>query len=427
MSRKLLQALPELLEARVIDAETAQKIRLYYQRREEDAPSRLFIVFGVLGALLISLGIILILAHNWDQLSRFTKSIIAFIPLLIGQVAVAYTLWKKPQSAAWRESSATFLIFAVGAAMALISQIYNIPGKIESFMLTWILLSLPLVYILRSSFASLLCLAGITYYGGELGYAYPRTISLIPWLLLLVLVPHYYFLYRDRIKSNFFTFHNWFFPIALVILLGTFGKERGELLVLAYIALFGLFYQLGNSPELRSLSLFRNGWIVAGSLGTIILMLFLSSKVLLEEICNDPIDFSKPVILWGILTVLAGALLFRNFQARGTERFPFIGWVFLLMIPLYILGQFAPGTVAVLVNIILLFIGISYIQRGGDKNSLGLLNYGLLIITALIIARFFDTNISFVLRGILFVLVGAGFFAANYWLLQKRKNQSIQA
>jgi len=41
----------------------------------------------------------------------------------------------------------------------------------------------------------------------------------------------------------------------------------------------------------------------------------------------------------------------------------------------------------------------------------------------LIICRFFDTNLSFVLRGLLFVLVGLGFFAMNYWMIRKRKQQ----
>jgi hypothetical protein len=75
----------------------------------------------------------------------------------------------------------------------------------------------------------------------------------------------------------------------------------------------------------------------------------------------------------------------------------------------------------ILTNFFVLAIGILTIREGAKQNHLGILNYGLLIITALVICRFFDTDLSFILRGILFMLVGAGFFAANYWMMKKRK------
>jgi hypothetical protein len=66
-------------------------------------------------------------------------------------------------------------------------------------------------------------------------------------------------------------------------------------------------------------------------------------------------------------------------------------------------------------------IGILTIKDGAKKVHLGILNFGLLIIAALVICRFFDADLSFVFKGILFVSVGVGFFAANSWMLKKRK------
>ena len=43
-------------------------------------------------------------------------------------------------------------------------------------------------------------------------------------------------------------------------------------------------------------------------------------------------------------------------------------------------------------------------------------------IAALVSARFFDSEFSFVIRGIAFMLVGAGFLAANVFLLRRRKS-----
>jgi hypothetical protein len=54
-------------------------------------------------------------------------------------------------------------------------------------------------------------------------------------------------------------------------------------------------------------------------------------------------------------------------------------------------------------------------------DHLGKLNYGLVIITFLVIFRVFDTNLSFALRGLLFLIVGVGFYITNFQLLKKRK------
>jgi hypothetical protein len=75
----------------------------------------------------------------------------------------------------------------------------------------------------------------------------------------------------------------------------------------------------------------------------------------------------------------------------------------------------------ILINLLVLAVGIFTIRRGLAMNHLGVLNYGLLIVAALVICRFFDTGISFVVRGLLFVAVGAGFFYANSRLIKRRK------
>jgi hypothetical protein len=59
-------------------------------------------------------------------------------------------------------------------------------------------------------------------------------------------------------------------------------------------------------------------------------------------------------------------------------------------------------------------------------NHLGILNYGLVIISILVACRFFDTDMSFVLRGLIFVSLGLGFFAVNYWMIKKRKGAWIE-
>jgi len=209
----ILKDINELVDVGILTEETADKIQDYYKKKRISTPNGLFIVFGIIGAVLVGLGIIMIIAHNWDDLSRASKTIFAFVPMLIGQGLCGYALLIKQESITWRESSATFLFFAVGACIALISQIYNMPGNLSSFLLVWMLLCLPIIYLMKSSAVSMLYLIGITNYATEIGYGRNGSESYLYWLMLLLSLPHYYLLYKENPKSNFMVLHNWLIPI----------------------------------------------------------------------------------------------------------------------------------------------------------------------------------------------------------------------
>jgi uncharacterized membrane protein len=421
----ILKDLPDLVRAGVITEETADRIRDYYQNKSGPSTNRLFIVFGVLGAILVGLGIILIIAHNWDELSRGTKTFFAFLPLLIGQLLCGYVLMKSRDSSAWRESAAAFLFFAIGASISLISQIYNIPGDIGTFMLTWMLLSLPLIYLMQSSITSLLYVVGITFYGVDQGYFSYSASGSLYWLLLLAVLPHYYHLYRGRPEGNFMIFHNWMVPVSIAICLGTVVDIRGRLLFIAYFSLFGLFYLVGNTDFFKRQKAISNGYRFLGSLGTIVMLLMLTFSWFWDELREEGIliegILESPELYASVITsLLASIALYFHCKNKALGDLKPVSWIFVLFIPTFIIGISSPIAV-VLINLYVFAVGILTIWDGARHDHLGILNYGLLIITALVICRFFDTDLTFVVRGIMFMSVGTGFFAANYWILKRRK------
>ena len=212
MDSKFKSELNELVEADIISSDTAQKITAYYRSKEEAKPNRLFTIFGVLGALLSGLGIILIIAHNWDDMSRNLKTFLAFLPLVLGQVACAFSLIKK-KGPTWVEASTTFLVLSVGATISLVSQIYNIPGNMSNFLFVWIAITAPLIYLLRSKLAIILHLVLITWYACNLGYSYKGP---IPWWYLLFLawtIPYYLQLQKTAFQSHIIGVLNWLIPL----------------------------------------------------------------------------------------------------------------------------------------------------------------------------------------------------------------------
>lgn len=426
MSKPILKDLPELVAANVVTEETAQRIRAFYQQKEQHEPNRLVIVFGILGALLVGLGIILIIAHNWDTLAKVPKLGIALLPLLIGQAVCTFVLFRKADNTAWREGSATFLFLAIAASISIVSQVYNIEGTLYGFLFLWMIVALPVIYTMRSSLASLLYVVGITWYACDLSYFhYPNAVAWWYWGLLALMLPHYYTLYKNRIHSNFFAFHSWFIALSVTVVLGMFSDTLRELTFAVYINVFCVLILLGQIERIRERRLIANGFLVTGSLGLISLLLFMSFEWFWEEIFDDNIyrvDLVHAYPYWvtfAIAVILLVVLGMRqSFASLNVKSYGFVVVMILLLVSYQL-----PLVSRVLDNILLFAFGVFTIRDGARQNKLSLLNYGLLILTALIICRFFDLDMSFVARGLLFVLVGAGFFVANIWMVKKRKQQ----
>ncbi len=422
MNSKLERQLDELMEADIINSDTSQKILAFYRMKEQSKPNSILTIFRVLGALLTGLGITLIIAHNWDDMPRNIKTSMAFLPLVIGQVALAYSFLKK-KSSAWVEASATFLILSVGATISMVGQIYNIPGNLSDFLFIWIAITAPLIYITRSKLAVLIHLVFSTWYACRLGYSYKGE---IPWWYLVQLiwvVPYYINLLKKQPGSNIVGVLNWLIPLSPLLVLGTFTKGD-SLVFLMYIALFGSFYNIGQIPFFKNQKLRRNGYTIIGSLGSIFLLTILTFEWFWKEPIHNGYH-GTDLVITAVLFLAGIAVLGYLHLKKHLKDFNLFQYAFLIMGLLYLTKYFGSTYGLVLTNILVATLGLFAVRIGINKNSFGILNYGILIITALIVCRFFDTNLDFIFRGILFISLGAGFFVANYFLLKKQGKNSI--
>lgn len=419
---KIQKDLDELINSGIISEETADKISDFYEIKSSTSGNRLFLVFGILGSLLVSLGIILIIAHNWDELSKSSKTAIAFAPLIIGQLAVAFSIFKSKESKTWKEGSSTFLYVSIGATISLISQIYNISGNMSTFILTWSLLGFPLIYLMRSSMASLLFIIGITWFSAESEYwNYPSARSYYYWGLILLALPHYYYINKIGPKSNFVKFHNWLLVISLVISLGTIGQKNEELMFISYFSLFTIFSLFSKKKFFLDQDHRFSVFQLIGNIGSMVILLSLSFDWFWERLTKEEYTFQKLLDAPETYSVLitASIVLFLILSNKSKKQ-ALQSMLYIIFLITFIVGFLTPYVV-VAINLLILAAGIYTIREGTKQDHLGILNYGLLIITALVICRFFDTDLSFVIRGILFVVVGIGFFFTNYWMLKKRK------
>jgi uncharacterized membrane protein len=417
--------LSELVAASVISEDTADNIRNYYAQKSNPSQNKLFVIFGILGALLMGLGIILIIAHNWDELSILTKTILAFVPLILSQLACGYTLTKQQMNTTWRESASTLLFLAIGASISLISQIYNIPGDISSFLLTWLLLGLPLVYVMQSSFTSILYITGATVYGAYDNYwMYYNEESYLFWLLLLAIIPYYYLLYKKNPRGHFLLIHHWFIAIAFTISLATLAHTNEELIFVAYMNLFCFFTLIGHAVDQKNHSGKANAYVSIGQIATMILLLVSTFHDFWQGVQSSAHYTAQTLVTSEFIAVIitaalaVGVLVYKKVKLQQESIRP-LETVFIYFIVIYIIGLFSPMT-AVFTNILFLVLSIQIIREGIKKEHLGITNLGLLMITALVACRFFDTDLQFAVRGMMFLFVGVGFFVTNFLMIKKR-------
>jgi hypothetical protein len=426
MKRTPRQMADELLQAAVIDEAAAARIRAFYDGKNPQQPDRLLLVFGILGALLVGLGAILVIGHNWDRLSRGWKLFFAFLPLAAGQSLALFALLRRAASTAWREGSSVFLFFAVGACLALISQIYQIPGELDDFLLTWMLLCIALPYLLQSGFTGLLLITGITANG--IGAGYGDTGPSLPWMywaMMAALLPFYLHLRSRRPDSNYLLFHEYLTCLSLAIMLGSTADAAGALMAPAYLAMFGLFMLLGSTAYYRQRPLLRSAWLVSGWLGSMVIWLLMSFRFYWDELAGQPADelfLSREMLLVIALLLPLAWWLFRTRHLMAQTLAAATPAGALLMAVLVLLARWEPILPQVLANGFVLAMALALIVPGTRRNDLTQVNLGMAVAAALVACRFFDTQWSFVLKGIIFIALGAGFFAFNYMIGRRRRS-----
>jgi uncharacterized membrane protein len=428
MNKQLLKDIAELEAAAVIPPETGEKIRTFYQQRNDSSPNRLGIILGILGALLVGSGIILIIAHNWDNFSKLTKTILGFMPLLAAQLLAGYTLLKQPDSKAWRECSGVLLFLAIPATISVMSQIYQTGGELVDFLFTWTLLALPVVYVLSSSVVALLCIATATWYAAITGYFdRSETRPYFYLLMMLTLAPHYYRLIKARPSSNLLTIMNLLLCLSVTIILGSFIQADDDWYAwyfTVYMVLFCIFYYTAKLLKINNGSINTIPFHFTGIAGILTILFMWSFDSLWRGLGDEQF---VSVFLTPLPYMLVAGIIILSWQMMKTVKDKeewdshLIGFSFLIFFAAAVLLPQLPEPGILIINLWILTVAVIYIRKGSRDNHFGVLNFGLIILGILALCRFFDYSIPFVWRGVFFLLTGIAFFVLNYMLLNRRK------
>ena len=440
--RWLYDELPQLVRRGIIDADAAARIRDHYGPAPgSDARRLLLAVFGVLGALLVGAGVVLVLAHNWEELSRPTRAGLAIGLLLVAQTIAGWAMLRRRASTAWIEATSGALVLAVVATLALISQTYQLSDDPRRMLLVWGLLIAPIPYLTGSRVAAASVWAIAC--GWLMSQGWWESIVDVRGFALLTAttVPFLVYLGRHHAGGARSAIVGWAIGLSCVIAIPRIADTGVDGMWIPLMTGFlGTLLVAGRFLETRgdaARSWSLRPWTTTGTIG----LAFVTFVLGFRDLWGDLHDLDLPgeTGVLGFTVRAAFALALVGFAATGAVRavrggdrtaeallavpvWATLGWLAMLVTPTS--NDSAVLTVVVVAHLAALAIGVTACIEGMRVGALGRANAGLLMIAAVATARFFDADLTFVVRGVAFILVGSGFLALNVWLLRRRREST---
>jgi hypothetical protein len=424
----LKEQLPRLVERGIIEEQTAEEIRSVYVPEDRNRWSGILLTtLGVLGALLVGGGCILLVAHNWSSFSKVTRLGISLLPVLIGLGLCFWTVYYRDGSVVWREGSAVFLSCGIAANIALIGQIYHISSGMDRYLLSVSLLVLPLVYLLRAHLPAMIYQAGIVSWLLVVVDHHDYVTTLWCWVLFAAVLPWLYRTLNARVTntalgatqflvsgiavafvvvgtmmpaSEHFGLHLILVLSTLYVFIGTScvdmpARYRTVLRRLGYtglvVTVFAFtFHSASIWAWVHRTELYEGSWIVLADDVLVILSLVVGYASALVGSFSEPGQIQLKTVVVAPLVLLAGQGLF---SATELVTIPFL-----------------------LFNVYWLGFGVSMVTEGYRDRSLYTASLGTGMISLLFIVRFFDAELTFLQRGIGFVTVGVLFLIVTWRL-----------
>lgn len=426
--RWLYDQLPILTEQGILKEEQVTAIRKHYGAPPPAAANNVaLVVVSTLGALLVGGGIILIFAYNWYSLSRSWRTALSFAPLVLAQILYGYTFFRKPFSGQWIEGTSTFLMLMLASCIALISQTYNVSGSTSDFLWTWMILSIPLLFLMESTLVGCIYMVGIAFWA-----VYTADSTVIGyWALLGIYIPMIVQAFRrdpESVRSNLLgwtgiltLFFAWFWVIEWEI--------PGFLWLGTSLLLVNLYF-LDQQLRAPNRALFRKPLYVGALVGILIFIVIITFDQYPEPFNGQALFYGLNrapwagvvnfVVLLGLLG-LYGFLFFKDLKTRNLPDHLIAAFPVLVLLCLS-LYRLELGAVAwVLANLFMLAYGVLCLMDGIQEKKMASVNWGMLVILLLIVIRFFDSDWSFLVKGITFVVLGIVFLSVNLVLARRLK------
>lgn len=389
-----------------------------------------------IGALLVGLGIIALLAANWEFLTRTMRAAIAVFPVLSCALAAYWAAARKLRSRFFWETVGTMWMMTAIAALLIVATTYQVSDDSPALVMAMCVLTLPVVLLTRAALPTIgwMALPLVWFcmkcadiqsspwpatHDAEVVKAFVTFVALQAAggmaVLRTVLAGEY-----APLASLVHAGLSIILPTAAIASAVAFGGATAagnfsDALIIASVVFGGVaIYHLGalvRWPGLKFVTLALFGWafliipINDGQRG--LWLLFLT-----------PLDMRgigaaiAPLAFNGAAALLLAALC-------GKER----NWT-LIALPFVFLavGLALPPNAAAIAAYVLALAWCAWMfLRGIKYDALDRMNTGAIGLVYLIMAKFLASDATFTMKGIILIASGAAITAANVFIIRRRR------
>ena len=233
-----------------VSHEGAVQIRHILEMKTGGIPLPLLIIVMALGLAIAGMALIWGLSGFWYQTGFAFRIGLAAGLLLFSQIAVGAGMLRSQQGTWAGEAIAVTHILILGVALAIALQTYYVGWDTSSYLAGWALLSLPVIYLLRSAGAVILYALGVLFWAASGGPVNAPRGAAFMWILLVLLVPFYGLLqsHNDEIRLSVYS---WTLTITVFAAFGLAALDAEYIPFLLLATLAAAIMLTGYSIDIR--------------------------------------------------------------------------------------------------------------------------------------------------------------------------------
>jgi uncharacterized membrane protein len=377
---------------------------------------------SVLGAVIFGLGVILLIAYNWQAMHRYAK--LALVLGALGSAHLGGLLLRDSRRRAAAEGMHALGSVLFGSAIWLVAQTYHIEGHYPTAFLIWGLGTLLMAWVLPSASQGLMAVVLVVTWQATEIFDFHQSLTGLHWLLLLGVFPLAWQL-RAPVLSGATT----------LALLGSLAIDTaqldGDLAFSVLVLTAGAAGATGRLlPRLGDAGLMRIAPAIAlpGQATYLALLYLLTFPEITRSLFQ--LQLARPAVAGYFYSALALAVglwtaaLVPWRRAEGkyqSSDFSMLAGLGLVAAFSLVDPRGDGWLTAAPFNLLLLVHGILLVATGARTGATTKLLAGALLIALLAAGRYLDLFESLIVRALVFFGVGVALLAMGNWHSRRRR------